>query len=67
MQSGENLFSNYLLLGIFTLFLTQIVVNVGMNMGLFPVTGITLPFLSYGGSSFVVSFWGIGLIMSLRR
>jgi len=67
MQSGENLFSNYLLLGIFTLFLTQIVVNVGMNMGLFPVTGITLPFLSYGGSSLVVSFWGIGLIMSLRR
>lgn len=51
--------------GIFFMFLTQISVNVGMNLGLLPVTGITLPFLSYGGSSLVINFWLIGIAQNI--
>jgi rod shape determining protein RodA len=47
-------FTCYLLLGIASIFFLQFLVNVGMNIGLFPVTGIGLPFVSYGGSSLVV-------------
>jgi rod shape determining protein RodA len=47
-------FTAYLLLGIVSIFFIQFFVNVGMNLGLFPVTGIGLPFVSYGGSSLVV-------------
>lgn len=47
-------FTAYLLLGILTVLFLQFFVNVGMNLGLFPVTGIGLPFVSYGGSSLVV-------------
>ncbi|MBI4257036.1 rod shape-determining protein RodA [Candidatus Uhrbacteria bacterium] len=47
-------FTCYLLLGIVTVFFLQFLVNIGMNLGLFPVTGIGLPFVSYGGSSLVV-------------
>ena len=47
-------FTCYLLLGIAAVFFLQFFVNVGMNLGLFPVTGIGLPFVSYGGSSLVV-------------
>ncbi|MBI4435530.1 rod shape-determining protein RodA [Candidatus Uhrbacteria bacterium] len=47
-------FTCYLLLGIVAVFFLQFFVNVGMNLGLFPVTGIGLPFVSYGGSSLVV-------------
>lgn len=47
-------FTCYLLLGIASVFFLQFFVNIGMNLGLFPVTGIGLPFVSYGGSSLVV-------------
>lgn len=47
-------FSAYLVLGIMTVIFLQFLVNVGMNLGLFPVTGIGLPFVSYGGSSLIV-------------
>ncbi len=46
-------FTCYLILGITAVFFLQFLVNVGMNLGLFPVTGIGLPFVSYGGSSLV--------------
>ncbi|KKW32239.1 MAG: Rod shape-determining protein RodA [Candidatus Uhrbacteria bacterium GW2011_GWA2_52_8d] len=47
-------FTCYLVLGISAVFFLQFFVNIGMNLGLFPVTGIGLPFVSYGGSSLVV-------------
>ncbi|NQV89857.1 rod shape-determining protein RodA [Candidatus Uhrbacteria bacterium] len=47
-------FTAYLAFGIVAVFFLQFLVNVGMNLGLFPVTGIGLPFVSYGGSSLVV-------------
>jgi len=66
MKEGESLFSNFLILGLFVIFLTQAVINIGMNMGLFPVTGITLPFVSYGGSSLIISFAALGIIQNVR-
>lgn len=54
-------------MGLAVFFMAHFIVNVGMNMGLMPVTGITLPFLSYGGSHLVTEFAGLGILMSFRR
>ncbi len=53
--------------GVFALFFIQIVINLGMNMGLLPVTGLPAPFLSYGGSSLLASFMAVGLLLSIFR
>jgi rod shape determining protein RodA len=45
----------------------QSFVNIGMNLGLMPVTGIPLPFVSYGGSSTIVAFFGLGLALGVRK
>jgi rod shape determining protein RodA len=58
-------FASFLILGISVLFLIQIFINVGMNIGLVPVAGIGLPFLSYGGSSLVVNLAMVGIIESI--
>jgi rod shape determining protein RodA len=42
-------------------------INIGMNMQLLPVTGQTLPFISYGGSHLITEFTGLGILMSMRR
>jgi rod shape determining protein RodA len=54
-----------LVVGVFALFATQIVVNLGMTVGLLPVVGVTLPFLSYGGSSLLTSFLAVGMVLSV--
>lgn len=54
-------------LGLAILFMSHFFINVAMNMGLLPVTGITLPFVSYGGSHLVTSFFALGILMSQRR
>lgn len=54
-------------LGIAILFMSHFFINVAMNMGLLPVTGITLPFVSYGGSHLATSFLALGILMSQRR
>ena len=53
-------------LGVTALVATQVLVNVGMVVGLIPVVGIPLPFMSYGGSSMVVSMMALGLLLSVR-
>lgn len=53
-------------LGVTALFAAQTLVNLGMVTGLLPVVGIPLPFVSYGGSSMVVSLMGLGLLLSVR-
>ena len=58
-------FGMYLTLGIFFMFLVQVVVNIGMNVGLVPVTGIPLPLLSYGGSSLLTTMFALGLAQSV--
>jgi len=51
--------------GVATLITFQTIVNIGMNLKLLPVTGLTLPFVSYGGSSLITMFIGIGLVESI--
>jgi rod shape determining protein RodA len=53
-------------LGATSLLAAQIVINVGMVTGLLPVVGIPLPFMSYGGSSMLVSMTALGLLLSVR-
>ncbi|BCX14832.1 MAG: cell wall shape-determining protein [Patescibacteria group bacterium] len=53
--------------GLFVTLLVQVFVNVGMNMGLMPVTGITLPFVSSGGSSFLALMTAFGIVTSIYR
>lgn len=52
--------------GVGTLYGFQIFVNIGMTIGLMPITGLTLPFFSYGGSSLMVSSLAIGLVINIR-
>ena len=54
-------------MGIAIFFMSHILVNIGMNLGLLPVTGIPLPFMSYGGSHLLTEFAGLGILMSMRK
>ncbi|MGB5157390.1 rod shape-determining protein RodA [Desulfobacterium sp. N47] len=66
---SRNNFGAILSFGITALFMCHIVVNMGMAMGLVPVVGVTLPFISYGGSSIIVILVSIGILLniSMRR
>ena len=52
--------------GIFGMFLTYMLVNFGMLLGIVPVAGIPLPFISYGGSNLVASLWALGVVQSVH-
>ena len=54
-------------MGIAIFFMSHILINVGMNLGVLPVTGIPLPFMSYGGSHLLTEFAGLGILMSMRK
>lgn len=60
-------FGQLVIMGALGLLIYQFSVNVGMNMGLIPVTGITLPLVSYGGSSLISSLLLLGIIFAIRR
>jgi len=64
-RRAPNDFAMFLILGIAVLFFLHIFVNIGMNVGIVPVTGISLPFLSYGGSFLVLSFAMLGICESI--
>jgi len=53
--------------GITIMFVAHLLVHIGMNVGVMPVTGITIPFMSYGGSHLLVTFVALGILMSMRR
>jgi rod shape determining protein RodA len=53
--------------GVAIMFISHFLVNVGMNIGIMPVTGITFPFMSYGGTNLLTSFIGLGILMGMRR
>ncbi len=54
-------------MGVLGLLVSQIFINVGMTMGLMPITGMTLPFVSYGGSSLVVNCAAMGLLVNVGQ
>lgn len=58
-------FGMFIAVGVASMFIFHILVNVGMNMGIMPVTGIPLPFISYGGTSLIVALAAIGLVESI--
>lgn len=64
-SQSQDKFTAFLASGIFSFLLFQIIVNVGMNIGLLPITGITLPLFSYGGSSLMSTMVCLGLVESI--
>jgi rod shape determining protein RodA len=65
--SGQTNFEILYAIGLGIYFATHIVINIGMNIGILPVTGITLPFMSYGGSHLIAECLGLGILFSLYR
>jgi rod shape determining protein RodA len=59
-------FGTYLAAGIASMLALQMFVNVGMNVGIMPITGIPLPFVSYGGSSLLLNFAAVGLLLNVH-
>jgi rod shape determining protein RodA len=64
---GESNFEILFGSGLVILFFVHTVIHVGMNIGLLPVTGNTLPFMSYGGSHLLTEFIGLGVLMGMKR
>jgi len=60
-------FGRLLAVGIVAMFTVEVIVNVSMTVGLMPITGLTLPFVSYGGSSLLVSLIAVGLLNNIGR
>jgi rod shape determining protein RodA len=63
---ARDAFGSLLATGIVSYLAFQVFVNIGMTVGLVPITGIPLPFISYGGSSLVISMLCVGLLLSVR-
>lgn len=66
-RRGATNFETLYGLGLLSIFLSHSVIHVGMNVGLLPVTGITMPFMSYGGSHMLAEFLGLGILMGQRN
>jgi len=67
---AKNAASNFEVLfatGVTICLITHFIIHVGMNIGLLPVTGTTIPFLSYGGSHLVTEFVAVGMVLAMRR
>lgn len=67
LQKVNDRFGELILIGVLSMIFFQIAVNIGMNLGLLPITGITLPLLSYGGSSVITTLLSLGLANSVSK
>ncbi|RZU42635.1 cell elongation-specific peptidoglycan biosynthesis regulator RodA [Edaphobacter modestus] len=65
-QTAADLAGTYIIMGVVAVIVFQIAVNIGMVVGLMPVTGIPLPLMSYGGSSILFTFLALGIVMNVR-
>lgn len=63
----SNPFYKYLSMGIALIFFVQVFINIGVVIGLLPVTGITLPIISYGGTSLMISLIMIGIVLNISK
>jgi len=66
-QRSATNFDALFTIGVTLLLMAHMLVHVGINLGLLPVTGTTTPFMSYGGSHLVVEFAALGIVASLAR
>lgn len=64
---AKDAFASYLVFGFTALLMVQVFINIAVVIGLIPVTGVTLPFVSYGGSSLVISMFMMGIIHNVLR
>ncbi len=65
LTMAKNLYGALIAGGIVAMFMFQVFVNVGMTVGIMPITGIPLPLMSYGGSSVITTFLAVGLLQSI--
>ena len=65
MESSNN-FSRLFVFGLAGLFISHIFVNIGMNLGFLPIIGISLPFVSYGGSNLITNFIALGILLNIK-
>lgn len=65
-RAGET-FARFLAFGLTSMFLLQSMINIAAILGVVPLTGVPLPFISYGGTSLVVSLLGVGIMVSISR
>jgi rod shape determining protein RodA len=65
-QQASDIPGTFIIMGVVAVILFQILVNIGMVVGLMPVTGIPLPLMSYGGSSILFTFLALGIVMNIR-
>lgn len=63
----DDLYLKFLSIGISLMFFVQVFINIGVVIGLLPVTGITLPILSYGGSSLVLTLMSLGILINITK
>ena len=66
-QGAKDLFGRYMCIGLAAMLIFHTFENAGMCIGLMPVTGIPLPFLSYGGTSLITNMLAIGIVLSVTR
>ena len=64
-KNSKDIFGTIICVGFISNLLFSIMQNIGMTLGLMPITGITLPFMSYGGSSLLTSFMALGLVLNV--
>ncbi len=64
---GQDNFERFFGLGLSIYLMSHFILHVGMNVGVLPITGLNMPFLSYGGSHLVTVFMGLGILMGMRR
>jgi rod shape determining protein RodA len=62
---SKDLFGSLIAAGVAAMLMFQVFVNVGMSIGIMPITGVTLPLMSYGGSSVIATLLAVGLLQSV--
>ncbi|MBQ6459242.1 MAG: FtsW/RodA/SpoVE family cell cycle protein, partial [Exiguobacterium sp.] len=62
---SSSAFGSYIVTGVIAMFTFQVFQNIGMTIGVLPITGLTLPFVSYGGTGIIMNMIAIGLVMNV--